>query len=419
MGDPASPLPDVVFIVSASRSGSSCVADWLRRTSTAFHLQGELEPLLRSVGAVSKRPLEEAESDLDVSLGGGRREAALCALREAVGRPVPGAEPLDPESFGRTVHVALVRQWPSEEIGLDTIQSATDEVFRSQGWVRVRDFDPWIFMLRLLRILRPMHPRLDPYCYDIPDALVAAHFPDLPASPDEPDAACDEDRPFIVPQPWAAAGADALNRGTVLLKGPSNSYRLPRLRALCGEGRIRVLHVVRAPASTVNGLIDGWLHRSFCSRRVTRRLEFQRSANGAHWRQHWWCFDVPPGWERFTSAPLPDVCAHQWSSANSWILDHARSSDAAYHRLRFEDFLSADRAGYLARRDVLDWIRPGDGSVAAARPGGRPVMATATPLPGRWHTRKDLIEAVLERASIKELKAELGCAEPLQVRCSG
>ena len=41
-----------------------------------------------------------------------------------------------------------------------------------------------------------------------------------------------------------------------MIKTPSNAYRLPFIQALFPSARIRILHLVRNPAASINGLIE-------------------------------------------------------------------------------------------------------------------------------------------------------------------
>lgn len=404
----ATPFGDVVLLASASRSGSSMVADWLRARSSAVHLQGEFETVLREAGAVARTPLHAGESDADIDLADGRSDRVIALLDAALGAPLASDAPLDAQAYARSLYEALERQWPGIDLDHASTQHLTQAIFAGRGWTRAGQFDRWTFLLDVVAALRSTHAGLDPYCYDVAETLVRTRFPSLAPNGAAPDPDCDEDRPFIIPVPWHAC-ASAVRPATVVLKGPSCSYRIGALRTVFGRDRLRILHVVRDPAASINGLIDGWRHRGFQSRHLAEPLDLRGlDQRDQAWTQHWWCFDVPPGWERYRGASLADVCAFQWRSANARILEHAQTAGARYRRVRFEDFLDPGARGLQVRRSLLDWIKPGDGTTAALGLDPRPVMATVPPCRGRWRTRRALLEPVLGEPEVRRVRSALG-----------
>ncbi|SDT72998.1 dimethylarginine dimethylaminohydrolase family protein [Actinoplanes derwentensis] len=67
--------------------------------------------------------------------------------------------------------------------------------------------------------------------------------------------------------------------------------------------------------------------------------------------RRWWNFDIFPGWQRYTDAPLPVVCARQWLGAHRAIVrDLTPDAAEAIIRIRFEDLLNPmTRAATLTR----------------------------------------------------------------------
>lgn len=406
------PFGDVVLLASASRSGSSMIADWLRSRSSAAHLQGEFETVLREAGAVARTPLRAGESDADIDFANGRGERVIALLGTALGSPLARDAALDADGYARSLLPMLARQWPGLALDPTEIGRITARIFAARGWTRVGQFDRWLFLLDILDALRPAHARLDPYCYDVADAIVQARFPGLAVHGTAPDPACDEDRPFIIPVPWRSKAQVARPR-TVVVKGPSCSYRLGALRTLFGHDRVRILHVARHPGESINGLIDGWRHRGFQSRRLAEPLDVPGLGDrDPAWDRNWWCFDVPPGWERHRAATLAELCGFQWRSANTHILEQTGHLGASYHQVRFEAFLDRGARGAQVRRALLDWINPGDGETARLDLDARPVMATLPPCRSRWHARRDVIDPVLRSADMRRVSCALGYAAP-------
>ncbi len=388
------------------------IADWLRGRSSAAHLQGEFETVLREAGAVARTPLRAGESDADIDLSDGHGERVIALLDRALGAPLVGGAALDAHSYTRNLIPILTRQWPGLRLDLTEVSRLTARIFAARGWTRVGQFDRWLFLLDLLEALRPAHARLDPYCYDVGEALVETRFPGLALHGTAPDPACDEDRPFIIPVPWRS-GAQTMRSRTVVVKGPSCSYRVGALRTLFGHDRVRILHVVRHPGESINGLIDGWRHRGFQSRRLAEPLDLSGLEDRDRaWDRNWWCFDIPPGWDRYRGASLAELCAFQWSSANDRILEQARPPGASYHRVRFEEFLDPGPRGVKVRRDLLAWIDPADAESTALDLDTRPVMASVPPCRSRWHSRRDVVDPVLDGTDVRRVGRALGYGCP-------
>ena len=102
-----------------------------------------------------------------------------------------------------------------------------------------------------------------------------------------------EDRPFVSSHTHKRAlKADDFER-TLVLKASGDAYRLPWIRnQLFPESDVKVVHLTRNPAASINGLYDGWrLNRGFQTYDVGD-LDIE-GYNGSLW-----CYDLPPGWGR-------------------------------------------------------------------------------------------------------------------------
>ncbi len=85
----------------------------------------------------------------------------------------------------------------------------------------------------------------------------------------------------------------------------------------------------------MNSLVDGWLHRGFHAHHMPGRLHIagytERVPPGD---ADWWKFDLPSGWEEWTSRPLEQVCAFQRRSAHQAVLEYISAQRVDYLRLR-------------------------------------------------------------------------------------
>ena len=104
-------------------------------------------------------------------------------------------------------------------------------------------------------------------------------------------------------------GARPPPEGSVRLleKTPKNALRIPFLAALYPDALF--IHLVRDPKENIASIIDAWRSRRFVTYPTIA------TANGP------WSLLLPPGWRDQLQAPLPEVAAFQWWSANQYILD--------------------------------------------------------------------------------------------------
>ena len=131
-------------------------------------------------------------------------------------------------------------------------------------------------------------------------------------------------------------------RRPLLLKASMDAYRIPFLRRLFPDARLRLIHLTRNPAAAVNGMMDGWLHHGFFSHNLADRVVLDIEGYSGWWVRSWWNFDLPPGWRRVVAQPLAGVCAAQWASAHTAIMAGLRA-DPEVARVRAEDVLDARR----------------------------------------------------------------------------
>jgi hypothetical protein len=246
-------------------------------------------------------------------------------------------------------------------------------------------------------------------------------YADIPAPPQvfgPPHGELVEEPPFIVPRPRPRASASHRGPIRLLLKAPVAAYQLPFLRASFPRARFQVVHLVRNPAASINGLIDGWLHWGFFSADVAalgRELAIDGYTTEASFTKRYWKFDLPPGWQRYTERPLREVCAFQWRSAHEHILDFTRQhGDVECHQLRFEELIQGHTArqqalGEVARFLGIRGIEAGSGQMPSDV-----VMATQPPRPGRWKARWDWITPLVTRGACADLASAMGY-DPLRL----
>ncbi|MFF8035488.1 MULTISPECIES: sulfotransferase [unclassified Streptomyces] len=397
----------LLVIASSSRGGSSMLAEALRASPDLVHLQAEINPFLRLAGL--GHPDSGSGSDrLDAAhldaLPASVRTLLDEELARDAGAPADGS---DPDRLALDIAWRLTVQWP--HLPLEPLELAD----------RARDLlkgappgDPATVTLELLRHLRGQGLPVSPWYYDLPPDVLRREGFGTPSAA-SPGPFLIEEPPFVLARPWRRVGPDGLRDRTVVVKTPSNAYRLDFLRALFPNARMRVLHLTRNPAAAVNGLFDGWLHHGFHAHRMPAPLAITDYVQRCPDNRWWWKFDLPPGWEEYTTAPLLGVCAFQWRSSHQAVLDHLGTCRTDSLTLRFEDLITGPERRAAAYERLTRWlgIPLGDALLRSVHHGIAPVAATARPGAGRWRARGDLITRALDAPTL-DLADRLGYTDP-------
>ncbi len=377
----------VAVVSSSSRGGSTHLEALLRCVPGVLTLPGEVNPLV-----VVAQLGDPADS--------GRVLADELSLQ--IGRPLDRPAVVDAEdgaddrgdrveAFVLDVAWRLAAQHPEIRLPLGAVRNAVERALADQP---AGPLDA----ARLTRDVLSGLPEVPLAGYDLP-GVQPPRFPP-----------CDtvvEMAPYVPLRPWRRASPQEVAAGTLLLATPRMVYRLEEVRALFPAARVRLVHLVRNPASAVNGLVDGWLHPAFATVPVPEPLRIRGYSDRMPGGERWWKFDVPLQWESLGERPLPEVCAAQWCEAHTRVLAD-RDADRAV-RVRHEDLVAGgDRAVAAAERlaDGLGLDR--DAVRKAVCSGAPPVMATAPPAPARWRRREAELAAVLQDPGVLDLSDRLG-----------
>lgn len=199
----------------------------------------------------------------------------------------------------------------------------------------------------------------------------------------------------------------------LLLKSSLHAYRLPFLRAMFSQTKMRLILLTRNPAASINGLIEGWLSRggfySYDLSLVGITLHISGYSDLFVWGRRWWKFDLPAVDAALFSAPLEQVCAQQWTCAYASVLAFLdQHPEVERFTLKYEDLIQGPERRRLALDKLalflgIPQLDPGDGEI----PDGV-VMATRPPQPGRWRQRYRQIVRVLQDASLRRVCERLG-----------
>jgi len=402
---------DVVIIASSSRGGSSVFSETLRSSPDLMHLQAELNPLLTlarlhplDTGGIDDHIAVDTPFDREVL----DRELALDAGHRQTG-------PVDLDRWATDLCWRLMVQWTAVDWDPEQVRD-----WLAQAWTEVLgDRSPADGLpegtladvhLAFIARARSAHRRVDPRMWDLAASSLDARFADLPSHASPPLGPIVEEPPFVTVGPWVRA-AEGLRR-PLIIKTPSNAYRLAFLKALFSTARFRVLHLTRNPAASINGLVDGWSYRGFHAHKVRPSLDISGYSDKRPIDANIWKYDLAPGWRQVADRPLEEVAAHQWVTAHQHILgfldDHPEVESM---RVRFEDVVGPPTIRRGTLEAVMAWLGVGlhrDFNRVIDTPLA-PVMASVPPRARRWFARAERLAPVLEMDVIKELADELGC----------
>lgn len=397
-------LSEVILIASSSRGGSSVFTEYLRHSNALLHMRGEFNPWLNKCGLVYPHSGTGSDALFEADLEGKSEE-----LWAWLGAEIGNMSQSDVawSQFPKHLHRRLQLQWPEERLDVSEVQSAMNWVL--ERWPQFKTLiglSPERFHLALMQRLHTMgRGHIRPHWYDIASESLSewGWDPDdlggVPALIEEP--------PLVLITPWQRPSISDLRKKPLVIKTPSNAYRLEFLRAFFSKQRLRIIHLKRGPAAAINGLYDGWRYpRGFHAHRIPSCVPKMCESVGPHPTPGIWKYDLPPGWESVQQSLLVEICAFQWLSAHQSIL---ASDVGAGTRLSlwFENLLGPDSRLEIDR--LIEWlgIEADDHLRHQVLEDLPPIMATQRPRRSRWFSRAALIQPQLERADIQEIWRQL------------
>ena len=405
----------VAIINSSSRSGSSLMYALLRRLPQVYALTGEATPFYKLNTCLDcfnsqesdRIPTERIDDVIDFA-GISRDFFSDLFLAETEAE----TGQIDCDAYFDDLMLRISLQWTDVAFDPMTLRGCISQTFERYS-AEDRHFSTEDFFLLLLERLSVIWPQINPFYYDIGTDKVALHFPYLEIPSGPPNSSFNiEEPPFILLPPRRRPILNDLSDKTLLLKSTVDCYRMNLLERIFPNADIRIIHLVRNPAAAINGIYDGWHHRGFFSHNLERcfegrgldRLRIKGYSDIYPFGATWWNFDLPIGWQSVADRDLVEVCAFQWHSANSEILENLAHGRRRYCRIHYEDIIrsAVSRRGAFER--LLDFIGVPIEQAEGLGLGAPPVVqSTMSPQLYRWKKREDMIAKVLDAPWIRDM----------------
>jgi len=213
-----------------------------------------------------------------------------------------------------------------------------------------------------------------------------------------------EEPPYVKPFALKPQPLDQIGNSILLLKTPSNAYRMAFVESIFPNADFQHILLWRQPEATINGLLDGWNHQGFFSYDIsllspptTLNIEGYKVPRTVASR--YWNFDLPPGWSRYSKSPLWKICTFQWASARQAISRYL--STRTHLPIMFDDILHPERSREVAFQlsAFLD-IEP----LPALFEHLPLVQTTTAPASDRWKKRDFLFSSTTFRKFLNDLQ---------------
>ena len=169
----------------------------------------------------------------------------------------------------------------------------------------------------------------------------------------------------------------------LLEKTPKNALRIPFLKAIFPDARFIFLY--RNPAENISSMLEGWRLRRFVSYRGLPRWPYKE-----------WSFLLIPQWEDLKYCSLAEIVAHQWTVANTWMLQDLQSLPR--HEWQFLDYADLVHQPQSVMRNLTKFagLMP-DEAIERSLTKGLPqsCMTLSASSPDKWRKYEDEINPVL------------------------
>lgn len=425
---------EVSFLLSASRGGSSVAVDILRQQAKTAGLKerkilsfpGEQKPHIELSGFTSPLKNGPISDRLDASHAKDASRVPILVeeLAAEVGYPLDSTTDL--RGFAITVYGRLLLQWSGIDFGVP--QEALAKIYQAILLVSQSSDGDLTYINNnsseenLLNALKQQFPQIDLRLYDVLNNKNGSD--NLGISPSYEGFI--EEPPFIIPTPWHYATREEVEQGILLMKDPSDAWRIQFWKEVFQGRPMSWLHLSRNAQESVSGLCDGWkFPYGYITTRSPRALDIRGYTDiNSPWTQWYANYSMSDhAWSLLldgNQVDLEQVAATQWADAHRAITDQV-GNDPGYYKIASEHDPSKFGFEWFRRepQDAISVIckklgvRLTNSLIDAARKiGEKRVQAT----PGtdaksdRWLSadNHELIMFYTQNQEVAEISAKLG-----------
>ena len=337
-------LKEVNFILSGSRGGSSVVVDILKQQACTassvgkkiLSIPGEEKPYMEI--AKLTPPFKDFISD-KLNESHAKSEKAdifLSELTSEIGWPLK--KTTDLRGFAITIYGRLLMQWPSVDFGapesaIKKIEKSIKKASKINKDVLTYDSEVSSDII-LMKKIKNFFPDIDLKFYDRMNNLHDISSGQLYSK-------CQyfiEEPPFIIPSPWHFVTTDELAQGILILKDPSDAWRIPFWKELLKGIRISWTHLTRNAYESINGLCDGWkFPYGYITTKSPKPLQVKGYTNPKMPWTKWYAkySTSDEVWKLLLNkkpVDLERIAREQWVSAHQAIIDEV-GGDKHYYRI--------------------------------------------------------------------------------------
>jgi hypothetical protein len=384
--------------------------------SRMLTLPGEEKPHLILSGLAfptRRQPFDDLDaSDADEqSLG-----HLLGEMASEVGYPV--AQCADLWLYSVQLYRRLLLQWPLHMIQLESraaVRALADALRRAfAGHYR----DSAVNRRRVLECCADAFPFIRPSFYDCGPSKAIRDIPFLKQGPWS-----FEETPFVLPPPWHNATYEELAQGTLLLRDPSNAWRLGFWRTAFRNADMLILHLVRDARESIQGLCDGWNYpfgfQTLTSNTNLSISGYTGTSMADAWKQRRLNFSIDRQLSRQLlqerrQMTLVEVCGHQWRVAHERILADSQELSLPRIPIHFSSLRHDPVSAYRKICAATSLVASPSGISYATSFNSRWVMATVPAHAAsyeRW-MKSPYATAIRETADREEFATvawQLGC----------
>lgn len=391
----------VVVLASASRSGSSLLYSQLRGHPDIISFDGESTPFLRLAKIIQEFDLSERIECSCDDIQSKKIQELFCYEIKEFSKSL-GVK--DEACYLDNLFWRISFQWPHLNFSYEKTIQLMLNVRHTYALGTLQ------FVIHFFRLLQKDYSLFNPYYYDLDSDLVYKNFPDVKVPEGPP---CSkfliEDPLFVLPSFGSRVKKNKVQDKVLLLKNPSDAYRLDYLRSIFPQATFQYIYLTRNPLASINGLYDGWLHRGFFSRNMKKIVELDiQGYSHLPWGKEWWNFELPPGWQNYVDRKLEEVCAYQWTMTNEVLCENILNSPETL-QIKNENFHISNSIRLQTFKSIFDFLSLSTDYLRELENKPVPlVQITSKPRQNRWLEREIILLKLLKFDNLKRVCRDLG-----------